>query len=150
MNLANNSSSQLSVLDIFANRLDSLDIKKDTINDWLNKYGVSYLDEKINLMEGRDKTTWKAEDFLVKAIHHNWTGKATEQIGKTIFPSHQENVSWYKSLSEGEKQIQYHKALYKQDIFELHLAIKNISFLDADFHESTYFKYMMSLLGRFP
>jgi hypothetical protein len=141
---------KLSILDTFMERLEPLGLEESVVNAWLHQYGVHYVDEKIKLMENRNKDIWDAKDFLRKAITQNWTSKTNEQLGKTIFPSHEENVIWYKSLSDKEKMEQYHKAIYKQDTFSLHLEIKKISYLDNDFHESTFFKYMMSLLGRFP
>lgn len=132
-----------SILSTFMKRLEDIPLEEGSVDAWLKLYGAHYVDEKIRLMEKRNKDTWEARDFLQRAILQNWKSK-------DMFPTHEENVKWYRSLHDGEKIEQYKKALCKQDIFELHLKIKKISYLDEDFHESTYFKYMMSLLGRFP
>ena len=67
---------------------------------------------------------------------------------EVIYPSHEENITWYDSLTEDKKIECFKEAVYKMELFGEYLRQQNISVLDANFATTTWFNMLMQLVGR--
>jgi hypothetical protein len=92
---------------------------------------------------------------LNKAIGLDWLPPAPDECEEVsnkpvepIFPTHEENVAWYNALAEDEKLAILTEAVRKNPYLEGHLKNANTSVFDTGFSNSTWFKMMMSNVGR--
>ena len=90
-----------------------------------------------------------------KAIELDWQPpaphedeEATNRPAEPTFPAHEENVAWYNAFTDNEKLAVLSEAVRKNPYLEGHLKNANTSVLDASFSGSTWFKMMMSNVGR--
>jgi hypothetical protein len=135
-------------------KLNGLSISKKLFINWVEKYGIKYVDEKIELMKfSKPKNP---EAYLNKAISLDWKFSEGSQPKKdeiktdeiVRYPSHEENVVWYKKLSDDEKSKCLENALFKHYIFANHLEIQNTSVLNKGFTNHNLFKMLMKIIGR--
>ena len=134
-------------------RLKYLAVSKVLVTSWLKKHGLKYVTEKIELTE--DQKPHNPEGFLNRAIAQDWKptlprhseGKG-EGSNKLIYPSHDENTSWYNSLTNEDKLKCLQVASFKHPMFKTHLKHQQTSVLEATFPDHGLFKMFMSLLGR--
>ena len=134
-------------------RIKHLAVSMTLVKSWLKKYGVDYVSEKIQLVETQKPN--KPEGFLNKAIANDWkpalpNQSNTSQTKTNVieYPTHNENVTWFNLLPDNEKSKCYQMALHKQWTFGEYLKDKKISVLDPNFTDNSFFKMLMSLIGR--
>ena len=135
-------------------KLNGLSISKKLFISWVEKYGIKYVEEKIKLMKFSKANN--PEAYLNKAIILDWKSSQGSKLKKDAikteaafaYPSHEENVVWYKKLSDDEKRKCLKKALFKHYIFANHLEIQNISVLNKGFTNHNLFKMLMRIIGR--
>lgn len=134
--------------------LEDLAISQTLVDTWVKEYGVDYVNEKIDLM--RASNPKNPEGYLNHAITHDWQPAAPKPKAATTepvepqYPTHDENVAWYQSLSNDEKLTHYQTAARHHVAFEHMLTQQKLSVLDTTFTQNTFFKMMMSLIGRAP
>jgi len=135
-------------------RIKHLAISKMLVESWLKKYGFDYVSEKIQLVETQ-KPNKNPEGFLNRAIANDWkpalpNESNTSQTKANIieYPTHNENVTWFSLLSDNEKSKYYQMALHKQSMFGEYLKNQKISVLDPNFTDNSFFKMLISLIGR--
>lgn len=140
------------VVVVLMKRLQYLAISSVLVKSWLKKHGAAYVLEKVDLMESQKPQN--PEGFLNKAITQDWkaalTKKPENKKGpiEPSYPSHDENLAWYGSLSDVDKLSYLQMALFKLPVFEGHLKYQKISVLDPDFKSHSLFKMFMGLIGR--
>lgn len=134
-------------------KLKTMVISSILVKHWLKKYGAEYVMEKVDytLLASRDNPA----AFLNRAIREDWKaplGKPLPDTKKSpsepVWPSNEENITWYSSLSQEEKENFFKLALTKNECFGNMVNFNGLSFLGQDFMNSTWFKMMMSLIGR--
>lgn len=128
-------------------------ISKVLMESWLKQHGLEYLQQKIELTKSANAKNPGA--YLNKAINLDWIPPAPKEDEETsnkpsepIFPTHEENITWYQSLTQEEKQRCFEYALTKNAHYDQILGANGISFLGEDFIGGTWFKMLMSLIGR--
>jgi len=128
-------------------------VSRVLMESWLKKHGLEYLQQKIELTKSANAKNPGA--YLNKAVSLDWMPPAPkedeEASNKPVeptFPVHEENVAWYDKLAESEKLELLSEAVRKNPYLEEHLKNANISVLDTGFSNSTWFKMMMSNVGR--
>jgi hypothetical protein len=132
-------------------------ISRVMLETWAKQHGVGYVLQKIELTKfaiGLNRVR-KPGAYLNKAIELDWQPPAPyedeEAQNKPVeqtFPTHEENVAWYDKLVENEKLAVLSEAVCKNPYLEEHLKNVDTSVLDASFSGSTWFKMMMSNVGR--
>jgi len=134
-------------------KMKHLAISKVLVTSWLKKHGLQYILEKIELTESQKPRS--LEGFLNKAIAEDWKPalirqpeSKQERLNELVYPSNDENVTWYNSLANEDKLKYLQMASFKNSIFEEHLKHHKVSVLDTAFSGHSLFKMMMSLLGR--
>ena len=135
-------------------KLNRLSISKKLFINWVEKYGIKYVDEKIELM--KLSKAKNPEAYLNKAISLDWKFSEGSRVKKeevktdyiVIYPTHKENVNWYKELSDDQKSKCLENALFKHYIFANHLEVQNTSVLNEDFTNHNLFKMLMKIIGR--
>ena len=132
-------------------------ISKVMLKAWAKKHGVPYVLQKIELTKSVIALNRVRQPgaYLNKAIELDWQPPAPPEdeeiknkpVGQ-IYPTHKENVAWYNALADDEKLPLLTEAVRKNPYLEGHLRNANTSVLDTDFSNSTWFKMMMSNVGR--
>jgi len=132
-------------------------ISKVMLETWAKKHGVAYVLKKIELTKSAVALNRVRQPgaYLNKAIELDWQPPAPPEDEETknkpvgqIYPTPEENVAWYNSLANDEKLEALKVAIYKNAYFEDYLKNAKISVLDVGFSKSTWFKMLMSCLGR--
>lgn len=128
-------------------------VSRVLMESWLKKHGLEYLQQKIELTKSANAKNPGA--YLNKAISLDWmlpAPKEDEEVSNKpsgpIFPTHEENITWYQSLTQEEKQRSFEYALTKNAHYDKILDANGINFLSEDFIGGTWFKMLMSLIGR--
>jgi hypothetical protein len=128
-------------------------ISRVMLESWTKKHGVAYVLQKIELTKSASPR--KPGAYLNKAIALDYQPPAPREDEEgpikpveTVYPSHEENVGWYNKLAQNEKLAVLKDAVRKNPYLEGHLKNANLSVLDANFSASTWFKMMMSNVGR--
>lgn len=123
------------------------------MQSWLNQYGEKYITEKIELT--RFSSARNPAAYLNKAITFDWIPPAPKEDEegknkpmKAIFPTHEENVSWYLSLDIEEKKRYFENAITKHPYFDKLIKSNGLDFISGEFVETTWFKMLMELIGR--
>lgn len=127
---------------------------RTSIKDWVKQHGLQHVREKINLPEVANAKS--PARYLNAAINKGYLPEVPKKREgsqnppiERVYPSHEENVAWYNSLSENEKLAASSEASSKpREYFEEYLKQNNVSVLDFDFTEHFLFKRMMELIGR--
>ena len=132
-------------------------ISRVMLETWAKKHGVGYVLEKIELTKsaiGLNRVR-KPGAYLNKAIELDWQPpapheeeEAQNKPAEPTFPTHEQNVAWYDKLAENEKLSVLSEAVRKNPYLEGHLKNASTSVLDTGFSDSTWFKMMMSNVGR--
>lgn len=123
------------------------------LKTWLKKYGTEYVLEKIEYTKAHSKTN--PAGFLRKAVENNYQKHLADEPKveqkppvELIWPSHEENLTWYAGLLEEEKQKCFEQAKHKHPHFEEMLKIEKVNFKSVVFLKTTWFNMMMQLVGR--
>jgi phosphopantetheinyl transferase (holo-ACP synthase) len=128
-------------------------IAETLVKTWLKQHSAEYILEKIEYT--KTHSTTNPAGFLRKAIEHDYKkylandSKQEQKLPVAlVWPSHEENIAWYASLSNEEKQSCFREATHKHAHFEEMLKIERMDFKSMDFLKTTWFKMMMQILGR--
>ena len=144
-------------IDDLARMVKAWAISRVMVETWAKKHGVEYVLEKIELTQSAIalNRVRKPGAYLNKAIELDWQPPAPheeEEVqnkpAEPTFPTHEENVVWYNTLSGDEKLEALKAGTRKNAYLEDYLKNAKVSVLDADFSETTWFKMLMSCLGR--
>ncbi len=133
-------------------KLKGLAISEALVRNWIKKYGAEYVMEKLDLTLSQARNN--PAGFLNKAITQDWRAhmpneeKKPKQAVEVKYPTDNENLTWYASLSDEEKRKCYEYALTKHAHFGSMLKAEGLDFMSVDFLKSTWFKMMMELIGR--
>jgi hypothetical protein len=132
-------------------------ISRVLVSTWAKKHGAGYVFQKIELTKsaiGQGKVRSRGA-YLNKAVELDWLPPAPhedqEAQNKPVeptFPTHEENVDWYDKLADNEKLSVLGEAGRRNPYLEYHLKNTNTSVLDEGFSGSTWFKMMMSTVGK--
>lgn len=133
-------------------------VSRFTLSDWVRKHGARYVKQKIELTKtaiSQGKVRKKGA-YLNNAITLDWMPLAPPEEGKEVsskpvervYPTHDENVGWYGSLTQDEKLEVCQEAVYKHPPFEGMLQHQKVTVLDKDFSQHSLFKTFMSILSR--
>ena len=124
---------------------------------WVKRHGVGYVLQKIELTKSAIalNRVRKPGAYLNKAIELDWQPPAPHEEEEVqnkpkepTFPTHEENVALYNKLADNEKLEALKAATHKNAYLEDYLKNAKVSVLDANFSETTWFKMLMSCLGR--
>lgn len=128
-------------------------ISKVLMQSWLKVHGQKYIAEKIQLT--RLSSARNPAAYLNKAITFDWIQPAPkeDEDGKnkpieTVFPTHEENISWYLSLEIEVKKRYFQNAVTKHPYFDKLIKSNGLDFVSNEFVETTWFKMLMELIGR--
>jgi len=134
-------------------KIKGLLVSDEVLGEWLKKYGFDYVNEKVELTLSNSNSN--PEGFLNKAISNDWKPsqkklitKKQDQTFEPQYPSHNENIIWFKSLSDQDKLKYQQITLQKYNIFSEHLKHQKVSILDSDFVYHNLFTVMMNIIGR--
>lgn len=140
---------------VLMEKLKLIEVSEVLVKRWLKKHGAEYVMEKVDYTISVEREN--PAGFLNNAITQDWKpspekGKRQanykERPSEPVYPSHDENVAWYNSLTDEDKLKHLQAALFKYKIFEEHLKYHKTSVLDANFNGHSLFRVLMSLIGR--
>ena len=144
-------------IDDLARMVKAWAISRVMVETWAKKHGVEYVLEKIELTQSAIalNRVKKPGAYLNKAIELDWQPPApheeegaSHKSADAVYPTHEENVAWYNALADNQKLETLKAATHKNAYLEDYLKNAKVSVLDADFSETTWFKMLMSCLGR--
>lgn len=124
---------------------------------WLEKYGESYINEKLNIVKNNLTKVKKPSAFLTKAIRENWSDNNIkqpitqinqEEVIEKIHFSKAENIAWFNSLSDKEKITFFNDAVFKFPMLQIYMENKKMDVLNKDFINDHLFQIFAQILNR--
>jgi plasmid replication initiation protein len=127
---------------------------KTQATSWIIKHGEIYIKEKLDLIKNSTVAIKNPIAFLNKAIKENWSGlkiKPTVCEKKQIYEkqrlSQEENIAWFNSLDNDEKNKLLDKATFIFPMLKVHMEYQKIKILDESFINSNVFTMFMQILN---
>ena len=142
-----------SVVASLMKKLEQWAIAETLLRTWLKRYSAEYILEKIEY--AKSYATKNPAGLLRRAIENDYKLPRSKQAtlepkppAEPVYPTHEENVDWYKTLTDKEKLALQKEAGHKQYTFEGMLKNNNLLVLDDNFVRHSLFKMMMQLIGK--
>lgn len=128
---------------------------KNQAKSWVITYGEIYIKEKLDLIKNSTITIKNPIAFLNKAIKENWSGLKikpqvyeNKQVYEKQYLSQEENITWFKSLTDNEKIKLLDRATFIFPMLTFHMEYQKIKILDEKFINSNIFTMFMQILNR--